>query len=76
MVEEFAPSGERVTAVITQDIGTGESYGGPLTVGYYPDGGGEVWLECEGSRLNISAAHFQAVMRQLRRAHKIANEKD
>jgi hypothetical protein len=76
MVDEFAPASERVTAVITQQNGTDESYGGPLTIGYYPKGGGEIWLECEGGRVNIQAEHFRDVMRQLRRANKIATAED
>lgn len=51
-----------------------EAYSGPIHVGYYRHGQGEVWIECEGQRVAVPAHHFNALLRQLKRAHAIAKE--
>lgn len=69
---EFVAS-EHVTAAITLELETGESYSGPIVIGHYgSNGAGEIFVDCEGHRINIPAAHFRDVMKQLKRAHEIA----
>lgn len=73
-VREYAIS-ETVTAVIHQELETGESYWGPIVIGHYgAAGAGEVWIECEGHRVGIHKDRAAAVMKQLKRAMKIAAE--
>ena len=68
--------GERVTSVthVTTAGGTGEAYSGPIVIGHYTNGDGEVWIEQEGRRVNIPAEHFKTIVKQLQRAHQIAKE--
>lgn len=71
-VQEFAVVGEIVTASMTLPTkGIGEHFGPPLTIGFYP-GETEIWIEGEMSRQNIPVHHVNAVIRQLRRAAKLA----
>lgn len=70
---------ERVTAVMHMGVdGPGsysETYSGPVVIGHYgAHGDGEIWLEQEGHRIQIGPKHFAAVMRELKRANKIAAE--
>lgn len=66
---------ETVTAVIHQDLPTGEAVTEPIVIGHYgPGGSGEVWVECEGKRFGIPQAHAADLIKQLRRAFKIAAE--
>ena len=50
-----------------------EAFSGPLHIGYYT-GQDEVWIEQEGQRINIPAHHMKALIQQLKRAQKIAQE--
>lgn len=55
----------------------GEHFGKPLSVGFYPghdEGHEEIWIEGDCGRQNIPVQHVEAVIRQLRRAAKIAKE--
>lgn len=72
-VTEFAVNAEVCTATVYLALETGESYMGPLHIGYYPNSD-EVWIEQEGQRVQFSCRHFDAVIKQLKRAHKIAKE--
>ena len=67
---------EPVTSVthLTTAGGTGEAYSGPIVIGHYTNGDGEVWIEQEGKRVDIPAEHFKAVIKNLQRAHQIAKE--
>ena len=66
--------GEVVTAVVHQRASeNSEAYFGPLIIGYYPTDSTldcEVWIECEGKRVQIAHRYLKAVIRLL----KIANE--
>lgn len=73
-VQEFIAGGEIVTASMTLPLESNEEhYGPPLTIGFYP-GQREIWIECEGGRQNIPLQHLQDVIKQLRRAAKLAAE--
>lgn len=66
--------GEVVTAVVhqRQDDNNCEAYVGPLVIGYYPTESTidcEVWIQCEGKRVQIPHRYLKAVIRLL----KIAN---
>ncbi|WP_206496032.1 hypothetical protein, partial [Micrococcus sp. KRD153] len=48
--------GDEIYAVVNQRTDDGcESYVGPLIIGYYEqeEGPNEVWIECEGSRVQF-----------------------
>ena len=72
-VQEFAFEMEAVTATMTLPLATCEHFGPPLTIGFYP-GSTEIWVEGEMGRQNIPAQHLNAVIKQLRRAAKLAAE--
>lgn len=72
-VTEFV-GGEVCTATVHMESETGEAYSGPLHIGYYPESDSEVWIEQEGHRVQFSVRHFDAVIKQLKRARKIAEE--
>jgi hypothetical protein len=72
-VQEFTVGGEVVTATMTLPLLCDEHYGPPLTIGIYP-GQPEIWIEGEMGRQNIPVEHLNAVIKQLRRAAKIAAE--
>ena len=72
-VTEFAET-ETVTATIHMTaIAGGEAYSGPLHIGYYTRQD-EVWIEQEGKRINLPAHHIAAIVKQIKRAQKIAAE--
>ena len=73
---EFAPGHETVTASIDVRHATGESYTGPLTIGYYQDDNSDpgLWLELEGERVQFVTSALPAVIKQLRRAARMAKE--
>lgn len=72
-VTEFSVT-ETCTATIHMTAIPGcEAYSGPVHIGYYA-GQDEVWIEQEGHRINIPAHHMKALIQQLKRAHKIAQE--
>jgi hypothetical protein len=64
---------DNVTAQIHETMETGESYTGPILIGHYEDS--EVWIEREGSRVQISFETLEVVIKQLRRAKKLATPK-
>lgn len=70
---EFTP-GQHVTSVTHLSNHGGEAVSGPIVTGYYENGDGEIWLQQEGTRINIPAEHFKAVMGQLKRTHDIAKD--
>ena len=69
-VTEFVAS-EVCTAAVHMPMETGESYQGSLLVGYYP-GGKEVFVSLEGHVINMPDGYLEQVVKQLRRAYKIA----
>lgn len=71
---EFTSHLEPVTSITHLYNHGSEAVTGPIVIGFYKDGAGEIWLEQEGSRINIPAEHFKAVMKQLKRANAIALE--
>lgn len=72
-IQEFMVGVEAVTATMTFPQLCGEHYGPPFTIGFYP-GQAEIWIECEGGRQAISVQHLPHVIKQLRRAAKLAEE--
>lgn len=75
-VSEFVPRAEAVTAQIDVRLSTGESFTGPIAVGYYSqhDDITELWIEQDGRRVQFPADVLQAVVKQMRRAAQIAKE--
>jgi hypothetical protein len=71
-VTEFAVTAEVCTATVHLETPTGEAYSGPLHIGYYPAQDVEVWIEQDGQRVQFSGRHFDAVIKQLKRAQKLA----
>jgi len=69
---EFAPSSDRCTATFTSPQLTGESFGGPVSIGIYGSSPNEFWIEFEGVRVNIQADDVEAFVKQLRRAAKLS----
>jgi len=75
-VTEFVP-GEVVTATLDVQVTTGERQTGPILVGFYPNSGDddpELWLEQDGRRVQFPCSALPAMVKQLRRAEKIARE--
>lgn len=75
-VTEIAPSVETVTATLDVQMFTGERFTGPSIIGFYPRGGDdpELWIEQEGCRVQFPSSALPALVKQLRRAEKIAKE--
>ncbi len=74
-VTEFAVAIEVCTATINLEMPTGEAVSGPLHIGFYPcEKDGEIWIDQEGQRVQFSCRHFDAVIKQLKRAQKLAKE--
>lgn len=75
-VTEFVPRAEAVTAQIDVRHVTGESFTGPIAVGYYcqDKDNTELWIEQEGRRVQFPVEVLQAVVKQMRRAAQIAKE--
>lgn len=61
---------DNVTAQIHESHETGESYSGPILIGYYSES--DVWIEREGARVPINLDTLETVIKQLRRAKKLA----
>lgn len=70
---EVAAATETITAVMDVRLKTGESYSGPLIVGYYANEA-ELWIEREGQRINVPVDALAPLIKQLRRAEKLARE--
>lgn len=74
-VNEFVQSVERVTATIDWAMFTGERYTGPLVVGIYPsDSEPEIFITQEGNTVQFPVEVLKTVIRQLKRAERIAKE--
>lgn len=73
---EISPSAETVTATLDVQMLTGERFTGPMIIGFYPNGVDEpeLWIEQEGRRVQFPGSALQAIVKQLRRAEKIAKE--
>ncbi|RZJ07659.1 MAG: hypothetical protein EOP39_15760 [Rubrivivax sp.] len=66
---------EPITAVVVLHQATGEQVNDPVLIGHYGEhGGGEVWIEQGGKRIQVQPAQFAEFMRELKRANKIAAE--
>ncbi len=72
-IQEFAVAVETVTATMTLPLRTGEHFGPPFTIGFYP-GQAEIWIEGKHGRQNLPVEHVQDVIKQLRWAAKLATE--
>ena len=70
-ITEFATTQEVCTALLWQALDTGESYTGPISIGYYTDSS-EVWINCEGRRIGIETANLSDFIKQLRRAARLS----
>lgn len=76
-ITEFDPVVESCIATITQPLGTGEMYSGPIHVGHYaldPDDlpeCSEAFIEQDGARISVMAKNINALIKQLRRAQKM-----
>jgi len=76
-VAEIAVAAEVVTATLDVQQLTGERLTGPTIVGLYPDANSddpELWIEQEGRRVQFPCSALPALVKQLRRAEKIARE--
>lgn len=75
-VTEIASAVETVTATLDVQMITGERFLGPSIIGFYPRGGDdpELWIEQEGHRVQLPCSALPALVKQLRRAEKIAKE--
>ena len=71
---EIAPDAERVTAVLTSHMGSGEDFEGAIVIGIYPNSMTEIWIESHGQRTNIQCSDVDVFCKQLKRAKKIAQE--
>jgi hypothetical protein len=64
--------GEHILFIVHQRIADEqESYCGPLLIGAYTPGEGdraEIWIECEGQRVNIPQRYLREVLRMLKQA--------
>jgi hypothetical protein len=73
-VQEFAPGSEVCTSTMTMPLSSGEHFGPPVSIGYYPESCNEIWIDGECGRLNIQLDSLNAFIKQLRRAAIIARE--
>lgn len=74
MLAEISPATERVTAVLTSHMATGENFDGAVLIGVYPESKEEVWIEHGGHRWNPQIEDIAAFCKQLKRAGQIAKE--
>lgn len=72
MMTQVTPDHERVTAVMTSHMSSGENFDGAILIGIYPSSPGEVWVEMQGRRTNIQVSDVDAFCKQLKRAAKLA----
>ena len=73
MITAFYPGQEFCSATLHQTMATGETYVGPVHIGFYAETG-EVFIEQEGRRIGIEAEYTTAFMREFRRAAKLGLE--
>lgn len=72
MTTEFQ-SFEKVVALVTTWGAHEQPTDEPIVVGFYPELG-EVFLDLEGRRISIGPAYVEALIKQLRRAKRLAEE--
>ena len=72
-VTEHYPGTTNCTAVVSLEHNRFEPFAGPISIGYY-EGTDEVFMECEGKQISLPAEHFNAIIKQLRRANRMALE--
>lgn len=72
-VTEHHPGTTNCTAVISLEHEHFMAVPGPISIGYI-NGTDEVFMECEGQRVPLPAGHFNAIIKQLRRANRMALE--
>lgn len=72
MLTEFSETTERVTAVITSHLESGENFDGAIVIGFYPENNMEVFIQVQGITINVALADVDDLCRQLKRAKKIA----
>lgn len=72
MLTEFTESSERVTAVITSHLESGENFDGAIVIGFYPQNNMEVFIQAQGIVINVALGDVDDLCRQLKRAKKIA----
>ena len=72
-VTEHHPGLSNCTAVISLERNGYEAITGPISIGYH-EGTDEVFMECEGERISLPAKHFNSIIKQLRRANRMALE--
>jgi hypothetical protein len=71
-VKAFITCCETCTAVITMESETGEAWQGPISIGYFTSE--ELWIECEGARINLPTRHLKDIIKQIKRTEKLALE--
>lgn len=74
MLTELDPDSERVTAVITSHMETGENFDGAILIGVYPENRDDVWIEFHDKRANVRCTDVDTFCKQLKRAKAIALE--
>lgn len=72
MITEFHPEQDCVTAVITSHMDSGENFEGAITLGVHAGSSGEIWMAAGGARFNIQCRDIPDLVKQLKRAAKIA----
>lgn len=72
-VTEHHPGLSNCTAVISLEHNGIEAVVGPISIGYH-EGTYEVFIECEAQRVSLPGEHFNAIIKQLRRANRLALE--
>ena len=72
-VTEHHPGISNCTAVISLEHNGYEAVTGPISIGYYEDTD-EVFIECEGQQVPLPGEHFNTIIKQLRRANRMALE--
>ena len=80
-VTEFYPGCEVCIAIIGMTrVNTGESFVGPVHIGYCPQSQGadagnlEIWIEQEGKRVALYAHQLPQFIKQLKRAQRTAED--
>lgn len=72
-VTEHYPGISNCTAVISLEHNGYQSVTGPISIGYHEDTD-EVFTEHEGQRVPLPGEHFNIIIKQLRRANRMALE--
>ena len=72
-VTEHHPGISNCTAVISLEHNGYEAVTGPISIGYYEDTD-EVFIEREGQQVPLPGEHFNTIIKQLRRANRMALE--